>query len=441
MKRILLLAALLLGIFQIGLGQPSIADTVTVRRLASLARRYAETEPSQARDYARRGLLLATRLNDRYGQSECLGVLGYERFVEGDFVQAFSLILKAHHLAEQQGWPVLRARHLNSLCQVYTQEDSYELALASGHEARVLATQAHNDTIASYVLMNLGAVHYSLNRPDSARLYGQRAYALATRLHYTTYLYRMLLNLGNGELAQNHPAAAYAYYRQAAAQVRNERGRGQTYLALAQFFQRTGRPDSSLYYGRRAATAMQQANSRVGELAASRLLAADFTQAQRPDSALRYADQVIALTDTLFNARKTERLANLSFQDQLDDQALVQARKAAVEKHHDDVQLAAIAVFIPAFLVLVLLLGRLRVPPRVVEFLGVLSLLLLFEFVQLLIEPQTEPYTHDAPALGLLVQVGLALLLTPPHHRLTQWLKARLSPPGTPVLAGGADED
>ena len=62
-----------------------------------------------------------------------------------------------------------------------------------------------------------------------------------------------------------------------------------------------------------------------------------------------------------------------------------------------------------------------------IDFMGVLSLLLAFEFITLLIHPLIEKFTNHAPVLELIILVVLAAILIPLHHQLTRWLKAKLS--------------
>jgi hypothetical protein len=60
-------------------------------------------------------------------------------------------------------------------------------------------------------------------------------------------------------------------------------------------------------------------------------------------------------------------------------------KKCAVRKRN--LELGGIAIFIPIFLLGILLLGRRKVKSRTIEFLGVLGLLFLFEFIVLFAHP------------------------------------------------------
>jgi len=103
-------------------------------------------------------------------------------------------------------------------------------------------------------------------------------------------------------------------------------------------------------------------------------------------------------------------------------------------------QLAGIAIFIPTFFLFVLFLSRRKAKPRTVEFLGILALLLVFEFVTLLVHPYIERWTHETPVLTLLILVAIAAILVPLHHRTEHWVKSKLvrraQLPGAEAAAG-----
>ncbi len=57
---------------------------------------------------------------------------------------------------------------------------------------------------------------------------------------------------------------------------------------------------------------------------------------------------------------------------------------------------------------------------------GLLALLMLFEFIAMVIHPYIEEWTHDIPVLMLLVLVAVASLLVPLHHKLEHWVKEKV---------------
>jgi len=63
---------------------------------------------------------------------------------------------------------------------------------------------------------------------------------------------------------------------------------------------------------------------------------------------------------------------------------------------------------------------------RFIKFLGILALLLVFEFINLLVHSYLEQLTNHSQVLILLLLVGIAALLIPLHHKLEKWTISKL---------------
>jgi hypothetical protein len=82
---------------------------------------------------------------------------------------------------------------------------------------------------------------------------------------------------------------------------------------------------------------------------------------------------------------------------------------------------------IVTFIVLFLLFSRSIVAnEKWISFFGILGLLIVFEFINLLIHPWLAHFTHESPVLMLLALVAIASLLIPLHHRLEKWIKEKM---------------
>lgn len=99
----------------------------------------------------------------------------------------------------------------------------------------------------------------------------------------------------------------------------------------------------------------------------------------------------------------------------------------AEQQREQNIQYALIALGIIIFISLFLLLSRsIIVNEKWIEFLGVLGLLIVFEFINLVIHPYISEATHDSPIFMLIVLVAIAALLIPLHHRLEKWIKEKM---------------
>lgn len=96
-------------------------------------------------------------------------------------------------------------------------------------------------------------------------------------------------------------------------------------------------------------------------------------------------------------------------------------------KRKQNIQYASIALGIISFVISFLLLSRRHITnTKVIQFLGVVALLVVFEFFNLLLHPFLERVTHHSPLLMLLALVCIAALLVPLHHRLEKLATQKL---------------
>ncbi|HQW24173.1 MAG TPA: hypothetical protein PLI47_12785, partial [Bacteroidia bacterium] len=74
-----------------------------------------------------------------------------------------------------------------------------------------------------------------------------------------------------------------------------------------------------------------------------------------------------------------------------------------------------------------LLSRSVMVNENIISFMGILGLLMVFEFINLLLHPFLEKVTNHSPVLMLLSLVAIASLLIPLHHRLEKFIKVRMT--------------
>jgi predicted RND superfamily exporter protein len=152
-----------------------------------------------------------------------------------------------------------------------------------------------------------------------------------------------------------------------------------------------------------------------------------YTHTIKKDSIIYYAQLQIDYKDSVNNQRKQSEFQNLTFAHQLrviDEQVKALEVK---EQRKQNLQYALIAISIILFIILFLLLSRSLITNlRVIQFLGIVALLIVFEFLNLLLHPLLERITHHSPVLMLLALVCIASLLIPLHHRLEKWAIQKL---------------
>jgi hypothetical protein len=145
------------------------------------------------------------------------------------------------------------------------------------------------------------------------------------------------------------------------------------------------------------------------------------------DSAYYYLLMESAMKDSVFSQNNINKIQSLAFSEQLRVIEEEGKRAAEEERRKQNIQYALIALGILTFIILFLLLSHSFITnAKLIRFLIVIALLIVFEFLNLLLHPFLERITHHSPLLMLLALVCIAALLVPMHHKLEKWATHRL---------------
>jgi tetratricopeptide (TPR) repeat protein len=393
-----------------------------------LSYEYAFTNPDSAMLLARQGLELAKKIDFDRGEIIGLGSIGNLYSVMGDDAKALEILLQALKKSEDSK-EKNSARVLAFISNVYDKQGDVKKSLEYSFKEMEAATAAHNEYHAMYSLLAIGDGYSKLNQLDSAMFFAQKGYALVIRSGFGELIGIALDNLGTIYSKKKEYTLALEKYRLSLpymVQTNGESNISPTYLNMAKIFRYQDNEDSCLYYAKLSYNTARK-NELAGELLnASKFLADYYKQHQVVDSAYFYLSTVVVAKDSIFSQEKVRKIQTLSFNETVRQQEIASQKKQAEENHVRNLQLLAIGVFIPIFFIGVLLLSRTKVRPRVVEFLGVLSLLLFFEFITDLIYPFISNLTNENPIWEMLFLVSLASLLEPLNFKLEHWVKGHL---------------
>jgi hypothetical protein len=234
--------------------------------------------------------------------------------------------------------------------------------------------------------------------------------------------------LGDINYKMGHTALALDYYRVSvnyAIKINDQNSLTDSYNSIAQLYKQTGMADSSIYYATLALNAAKTAIYPEGIFHASNLLT-DVYRGKNEHLELLYLKTAIAAKDSMFNAEKIKQIQTLSFNEAARQEEIAEEKHREEEARIVNLQLVGIAVFIPTFFMVVLLLSKSRTHRKVIEFMSVLCLLLAFEFLTLFIHPFVQRLSNHLPVLELVILVCLASVLVPFHHKLTHFMRERL---------------
>jgi hypothetical protein len=197
-------------------------------------------------------------------------------------------------------------------------------------------------------------------------------------------------------------------------------------MSIAECFLQMNKVDSAIKYGQLCLERASKMNYTLNILGSYSTLAAAY-EGKTNDSAVKYYKLAVATRSKQFSAKNKSEIANLTFLEQeRQNEIIAQQNKLRVERNRS-LQFASIGIGLIAFIIICLFLSQsIVVKSGLVRFLGVLSLLLLFEFLNLWIHPVIGDFTHHSPLWMFLIMVCIAALLVPAHHRLEKWITHQL---------------
>ena len=168
-------------------------------------------------------------------------------------------------------------------------------------------------------------------------------------------------------------------------------------------------------------------NNNNVKLAAAGFMRQVFDSLHNKDSAYYYSRMEATINALIFSQNNINKIQALAFNEQIRLMEEEVKKTEEEQRRKQNIQYALLALGIITFIILFLSLSRRFITnAKVIEFFGVIALLIVFEFLNLLLHPFLERITHHSPVLMLLALVCIAALLVPLHHYLQNMITHKL---------------
>ncbi|HNJ93754.1 MAG TPA: tetratricopeptide repeat protein [Ferruginibacter sp.] len=405
-------------------------DTNRVKLMWRLASVMSVYSPDTALVYAQKSLNLATEIKYSDGQSKAMGVLASSFRKLGNYSRALEYNFRKLQLAEKETNPDDLATVLMNIGIIYRYQEEYPNALLYYYKADSVIQQYKLEDSKYYILMNLGDVYDRMNKPDSAFDYFNKSLIVSTSLKNEDFIGNSMTGLGHTYLKMGNYDFAKLNYYSAIGHLRtsnNDEVLCEAYLGLANLFKKTGGSmDSAIFYAHRSLDLAETDGFLNWQLDATRFLTDLYKDNKNIDSAFVYLSKGQQLNDSINSKEKIRKIQLLSSNENLRQLEIAERNRIAAKERKQQLQYLFIGIFIPGFFLLTLLLSRIRIHTRIIKVLGILSLLILFEYLLLLLHPTVAELTHHTPVLEMLIFVSIAAILIPAHHRIEGWLIKKL---------------
>ena len=414
------------------LAQPQ-ADSNRVTLLWKLAEQYQFFKPDTTIELAQKAQLLASHIKYTEGESRSYAIMATGQYLLGNYTASLNNYMQKLKIEEQRKSARNYASALNNIGLIYILLSDYEKALSYLYRAdstiNAVGGVAKKD-LQFGIHTNLGETFYKMKNTDSAKHYFSAALKLAVKNGDGFHQGVASLGLGNVFAANGNDSIAMINYRRAFpffSDGTNNDMLCETALGFANVFQKTAMPDSALRYARLAFEIARKDGFISRELDAANFISRFYKNNNKLDSAFVYMEQAVMLQDSLKGQSKTREAMIISTNEQIRQTEIAEQKLREKESRLQQLQILAICIFIPIFFILTVAVSKIKINKSVVRFMGVVSLLLFFEFLILLLHPLIGQLVHHNKILELLVLVMIGAGLVPLHHKLEHIIIEKLT--------------
>ena len=340
--------------------------------------------------------------------------------------------LKALLIAEKLNDVDRVCKLYNNIGDEYRNLKNYPKSLEYLRKAQELLAKASIKTpvLPQYVYINFCEVYLGLNNTDSALRYVQLANEEFSKnrndLEYVNALYDFALvyeKKGDFDLSESYYKKSIAF-ADSVTDLYNLTTAAKNY---ALFLFKLKRYQDVIKYAVKSIESANQSGNKLGVINAASLLHESFLKLGKKDSGYKYLAIKDTYRDSVFNEEHLNKIQEITFNEQLREKEKEAQLAQENLTRKVNIQYAAIAATILLSIIIFLILSHsFVVNTRHIKFLGLILLLIVFEFIIILIHPYISKFTDHSPVIILLINVIIAGILISPHHYLENMINHRL---------------
>ena len=409
------------------------SDTASSKYLWRIAQIYLDRKKQEDSTlfYAAQGYELAEKHDFLIGMWVNLAVRCnvYER--HGNYQKILGLYLDFLKICEEKKDMQVTARVLQYISDLYIKLEDYDQAIAySKRNMPIILESGVGGGWLSGNLYSIGKSFIQLHEPDSALAYFQRGFELASqnRSHrpHDGWFDQFLVGLGMANQRLGNSDIALAYFDKA---ISNEKQYDNdllyfAYMQKAELLRSLNKTDSS---AANYIKALQLISGNLNDQVLIYKGLASIYLAKDPARSAKYFSSEQMLRDSIFASDRLKAIQTLTYNEEERQKELANSLRVEAEEHKTNIANASITIGIIGFLILFLLLSRsVIVNEKWIRFLGIVGLLVLFEFINLLLHPVVEHLTNHSSFYMLILMVGVAALLVPLHHKIEKWVTGKM---------------
>jgi tetratricopeptide (TPR) repeat protein len=415
-------------------------DTGKVNILTDIAYQYNKVSPYDGIEYAQKALQLSEELGWQKGIIRSNSCIGANYFSLSDFSKAYKYWLVSLQVAEEIGFEQGVVNHLHNIGNVFFSQKNYPKALEYYERALKINEAAGNKTLITNAYTAIGNVYAQQKNYPLALQYHKKALLIDEELKNKGDIAADEINIGSVYLDMGEYAQAINKFKNALdtkKELGDKKAMTKAYSLLGKAFllQDETKNDieqhqSLLSAGYYLDTAINLATE-TNNLDLLQQTLATLSQVQerkgKEQEAFKTYKQYTIIKDSVFSLEKQADIFNLEKRAEIEAKLREVEREEEHHRQQQYIQIGGICTFIVLLIAIILLVRNKAINPRLIELLGTFSVLITFEFIQLLLHGKIGELTHHNLVWMLLCLMGVALIIVPLHHKIEHWLKKRLS--------------
>ena len=335
------------------------SDSARVDFFLQLSNGYRFSNIDSALFYVKKAIELSDLIGQPILAGHAISQRGYILLEVGDIPRSLQDQFSALSIAETTGDVELQAWAFNRIGNAYMVLGELIKAIAYYRLSKDRFFQLNQPGAVYNELSNIGNIYEMMGALDSSKFYQQQVYrySLTNTDRYEITYGEMRERLGNLERHLGNYDSALMHYRIGIRESLADfdyRNLAANYLQLATTFETLRLYDSAIFYAKQTMDLAHAVLWKKGTYEASAQLTRIYKAQNLPDSALKYAELHIALSDSLSGPKQIQQLQRVTLEEQ--------ERQLQLVKEKDDLQdryrIIALSFVIGVFVLLAIILWR-----------------------------------------------------------------------------------
>ncbi|MBL7885371.1 MAG: hypothetical protein JNJ52_01370 [Flavobacterium sp.] len=384
-----------------------------------------ESELKRAK-IAQKLLKYSYKSKDKIAETLALKEISYFYFANIKYNDGLKVCLKALKIAEKIKSDKLIG-HVNIILSYHYNNFNKKNSLLQ--KSLSIATKNNDNNLKLEAYKTLSELYLDNNKITQSLYYSQKEYELTLKLKKFQDIGYTYLGFAEIHKKLRNDELALSYYNMAikASKKINSKGQlGWSYYFKSQFFLDKNKIDSAKIYSQKSISAFDKTTQKSGYFRNAEILLDIYSKANI-DSAYKYSEKLrMGIMDYLAENSSNDNL-KIMLDEELRQKSLAEEKEELEEEKKQNIQYTLISIGILLLLSIYLIVSKsFIVSSKLIKYIGIVSLLIVFEFINLLIHPFLEKITHHSPILILLALVSIAAILVPLHHKVEHLFVAKM---------------